>query len=583
MSYQQGQIIVNRYEILSVLGGGMGEVYEALDRKMGRKVALKVIKEEESDPDILGRFEGEWKTLVQLDHPNILPIYEADKDGDRWFFTTPLLKGQTFTELIRQGPMPWREAAEYGLDLTRALEFVHSQKIVHGDIKPDNVFLTEHRHVKLIDFGIATSTHSSSGAGSGFCTQGFASPEQLRGGVVDARSDIFSFGILLYLLVSASHPFDEIWLRIVSAAPAPELSPAVATPEFITLVQRCLEKDREARFATIREVAEALLYALTPPTIEILSSDQFVDESQTDDVRLDDRRASHPYRTTVASIVREVLGESFVRPLIRYVPAPPAALKTHVLYDIRRQVKSHCMVVGVAPAGPKADVTTFFPNLKTELAQKGIRSSSAEPERLLAAVEGRQKRVVILLDGYHHYFHDLDRQNEDAIGVWAAGIEALCASRSVMIVMAGSVDPIHFYGKRGPGSLPLRISGLRLDASWDAWQEELAAAYEVDSAAVKALGTLAEHHAGAVLEGVEALSNGSPGDKSIHATLQLAGESAKWVVPECCRAALGHCARSEAIDIRCKQTLEEAGFLRSVEGVAVPAVSLWRAIWAEAG
>ena len=114
---------------------------------------------------------------------------------------------------------------------------------------------------------------------------------------------------------------------------------------------------------------------------------------------------------------------------------------------------------------------------------------------------------MILLDGYHHYFHDLDRQNEDAIGVWAAQIETLCASRSVMIVMAGSVDPIHFYGKRGPGSLPLRISGLRLDASWDAWQEELAAAYEVDSAAVKALCALAEHHAGAALEGVDVVVN----------------------------------------------------------------------------
>lgn len=377
MSYQQGQIIVNRYEILSALGGGMGEVSEALDRKMGRKVALKVIKEEESDPDILGRFEGEWKTLVQLDHPNILPIYEADKDGDRWFFTTPLFKGQTFTELIRQGPMPWREAAEYGLALTRALEFVHSQKIVHGDIKPDNVFLTEHRHVKLIDFGIATSTHSSSGAGSGFCTQGFASPEQLRGGVVDARSDIFSFGILLYLLVSASHPFDEIWLRIVSAAPAPELSPAVATPEFITLVQRCLEKDREARFATIR-------------TSSSTKAKRMMSGSTIGVHRIRIGRPSH--RSCVRCWVRAL-----------YVPAPPAALKSHVLYDIRRQIKSHCMVVGVAPAGPKADVTTFFPNLKTELAQKGIRSSSAEPERLLAAVEGRQKRVVILLDGYHHY------------------------------------------------------------------------------------------------------------------------------------------------------------------------------------
>ncbi len=268
------------YEILAPLGaGGMGEVYRARDAKLDREVAIKVLPASvASDADALARFEREAKSVAALSHPNILSIFDFGAHEGVAFAATELLDGETLRGKLAAGPIPQRKAVEYALQIAQGLAAAHDRGIVHRDLKPENVFVCRDGRVKILDFGLAkrveavspeapTSAPTGSGRtdpGTVMGTVSYMSPEQVKGLVVDHRSDLFSFGAVLYEMLSGERAFKrdtapETLTAILREDPA-ELSGANRRidPALEGLVRHCLEKSPQERFQSARDLAYAL-------------------------------------------------------------------------------------------------------------------------------------------------------------------------------------------------------------------------------------------------------------------------------------------------------------------------------------
>jgi serine/threonine protein kinase len=269
------------YEILSPLGaGGMGEVYRARDTKLDRDVAIKVLPESVSrDPDVLSRFEREAKAVAALSHPNILGIFDFGTHDGTAYAVMELLEGETLRSKLDAGVLSQRRAIEYALQIIRGLAAAHEKGIVHRDLKPDNVFVTQDGRVKILDFGLAKTAAGKPGPGgdtrspTAFAytepgavmgTVGYMSPEQVKGMPVDHRSDIFSFGAVLYEMLSGKRAFQrdtaaETMTAVLREEP-PELS-AIAlsvSPALDRIVRHCLEKNPEQRFRSTDDIAFSL-------------------------------------------------------------------------------------------------------------------------------------------------------------------------------------------------------------------------------------------------------------------------------------------------------------------------------------
>ena len=266
------------YEIVAPLGaGGMGAVYRAHDAKLRREVALKVLPEAfAADPDRLGRFEREAQAVAALSHPNILAIHDFGRDGNITYAVTELLEGQTLRDVIRDGRLSRRKALDYARQIASALDAAHTRGIVHRDLKPENVFITAGGHVKMLDFGLALHRQATTAAGhtqaatmeatqpgTVMGTAGYMSPEQVRGEAVDHRSDIFSFGCVLYEMLSGQRAFQGEsaidTLHATLRSEPRELNALSDVPTAIVrLVEHCLEKDRAERMQTARDLLFAL-------------------------------------------------------------------------------------------------------------------------------------------------------------------------------------------------------------------------------------------------------------------------------------------------------------------------------------
>ncbi|HTD51752.1 MAG TPA: protein kinase, partial [Thermoanaerobaculia bacterium] len=279
------------YEILSPLGaGGMGEVYRARDERLEREVAIKVLPASySSDPDRLHRFELEAKAAGRLNHPNILAIYDVGTRDGAPYVVSELLDGQTLRERLATAGLPARKAVDVALQLARGLAAAHEKGIVHRDLKPENVFLTSDGRVKILDFGLAklTRPESSTSAtaaptetrgtepGVVLGTVGYMSPEQVRGQPADGRSDIFTFGSILYEMLSGRRAFrGDSSADVLSAILKEEPPPLAETgrgvpPPLERLVAHCLEKNPEERFQSARDLAYDLeaLSGLSPSAV----------------------------------------------------------------------------------------------------------------------------------------------------------------------------------------------------------------------------------------------------------------------------------------------------------------------------
>jgi serine/threonine protein kinase len=261
---------LGRYEIRSKIGeGGMGEVYRARDEKLNRDVAIKVLPVSFADNhDRLQRFEQEAQAAGTLNHPNILAVYDLGMHDAAPYVVSELLEGESFRDLLTHRRPSTRKAIDYAIQIAHGLAAAHEKGIVHRDIKPDNLFLTNDERVKILDFGLAKLTQQSSEStaqtdivtrkvltnpGSVMGTAGYMSPEQVRGAAVDHRSDIFSFGAVLYEMLSGNRAFhgdSEIeTLNAILKEDPPELSSTSnITPALERVVWHCLEKNPDRRF-----------------------------------------------------------------------------------------------------------------------------------------------------------------------------------------------------------------------------------------------------------------------------------------------------------------------------------------------
>jgi serine/threonine protein kinase len=268
------------YEILSPLGsGGMGEVHRARDTRLQRTVAIKILPESlSSDQDRLERFQQEARVLSALNHPNLLAIYDIGFQDGVHFLVSEYLDGQTLSEVIMAGSVPQRRLIEYGLQTAKGLAAAHDRGITHRDLKPENVFALRDERIKILDFGLAKQGRTTTGdvdnatmtsanrtaPGTVLGTAAYMAPEQVRGETVDHRSDIFSFGTILYEMAAGKRAFKgdsgvEVMHAILKEEPPSlEENGLQVSIGLQRIVQRCLEKKPEARFQSASDLAFAL-------------------------------------------------------------------------------------------------------------------------------------------------------------------------------------------------------------------------------------------------------------------------------------------------------------------------------------
>src|SRR5450755_2709113 len=267
------------YEILAPLGaGGMGEVYRASDTRLGRTVAIKILPTRLAEnPDARQRFQREAKAISSLQHPNICTLYDIGSENSVDFLVMEYLEGETLQDRLLRGLLPLEQVTRYAMEIADALDAAHRKGFVHRDLKPSNVFLTRHGEAKVLDFGLVkleeeASTDQSTisnpanltSPGTAIGTVAYMSPEQARGDELDARTDIFSFGVVLYEMTTGKPAFSGktsalIFKAILDQTPASpsQLNPAFP-PRLEEIIFKALEKARDVRYQSAADICADL-------------------------------------------------------------------------------------------------------------------------------------------------------------------------------------------------------------------------------------------------------------------------------------------------------------------------------------
>jgi serine/threonine-protein kinase len=283
-----GKTLVH-YEITSQIGkGGMGEVYQAKDTKLGRDVAIKVLPEEFAmDHDRVARFQREAKLLASLNHPNIAAIYGLEESDDTHFLVMELIEGDTLRDRIKSGPIPVEEALKLALQMAEALEAAHEKGVIHRDLKPANIKVTPDGKVKILDFGLAKAyvgdqsninladspTISAAATQKGVIlgTAAYMSPEQARGKLVDKRADIWAFGVVLFEMLTGKNLFSgedvtSTVARVLEREPDFLTLPKNLHPRIQLMLERCLKKDPKDRYSGISDARVDIQSVLADPS-----------------------------------------------------------------------------------------------------------------------------------------------------------------------------------------------------------------------------------------------------------------------------------------------------------------------------
>ena len=296
----EGRILGNRYEIIEKVGnGGMATVYKATDLVLKRYVAVKVLRDEfTTDEEFIKRFETEAQSAARLVHANIVSIFDVGVDNGIYYIVMELIQGKTLKEIIvgERGPLPWKWSVNVAIQIASALEMAHKNNIIHRDIKPHNIIITEDGVAKVTDFGIAKAVSNSTitAFGTTIGSVHYFSPEHARGGYTDAKSDIYSLGVVMYEMVTGKVPFDadtpvSVALKHMQEDPVPPIELNPHLPEAVNkIILKALKKDPMLRYQTATELLQDLKMALKNPSGDFVDDDEYDPTARTQRISTQD-------------------------------------------------------------------------------------------------------------------------------------------------------------------------------------------------------------------------------------------------------------------------------------------------------
>jgi predicted ATPase len=448
------------YEILQRLGaGGMGEVYRARDTRLGREVAIKTLSIEHcSQPDLLLRFEQEARSACALNHPNIVTIYELGQVNGTRYISMELVIGKTVRELLESGPIPFRKAVVIAAQVADALAKAHAIGIVHRDLKPENLMVSGDATAKILDFGLAklqgvspTSDPDASTTitehGTVLGTVGYMSPEQATGEELDFRSDQFSFGAVLYEMVTGYPAFRkkthaETMAAILRDTPERLGSRMLqAPPPFLWIVERCLAKDPKERYASTHDLA----LDLASVRDRLAQASARPAESRANN--LPAQRTAFIGREHEATALRQLLSRADVQ--LVTLTGPGGIGKTRLALQVAADAAAEfpsgvCFV----PLSAVSDGALIPSTIAQAL---GVRETANQPsqESLKAYVSGLEQPMLLLLDNFEHLVSS------------AAVIAQLLTTGPKLKIAVTSQAPLHVYGEHEFPVPPLALPDLK--------------------------------------------------------------------------------------------------------------------------
>ena len=297
----EGKLLGGRYEIVEKVGnGGMATVYKAVDKVLKRNVAVKILRDEfTTDEEFIKRFEVEAQSAARLTHPNIVSIYDVGVEGTLHYIVMELIQGKTLKEIIleERGPLPWKWSVNVAIQIASALETAHRNNIIHRDIKPHNIIITEDGIAKVTDFGIAKAVSNSTitAFGTTIGSVHYFSPEHARGGFTDAKSDLYSLGVVMYEMVTGKVPFDadtpvSVALKHMQEEPEEPIELNKHVPIAVNkIIMKALQKDTTLRYQSASEMLVDLRKALKDP------DGDFVEENEYDPTAKTQRLSTEMY------------------------------------------------------------------------------------------------------------------------------------------------------------------------------------------------------------------------------------------------------------------------------------------------
>lgn len=278
----EGRVLGGRYELIEKIGnGGMATVYKARCHVLKRDVAVKILRDEfTTDEEFIKRFNIEAQAIACFTHPNIVSVYDVGHEGNLYYIVMELVKGKTLKEIIiEDGKLGWKWSVKIAIQIASALEAAHKQNIVHRDIKPHNIIITEDGIAKVTDFGIAKAVSNSTmtAFGTTIGSVHYFSPEHARGSMTDAKSDLYSLGVVLYEMVTGRVPFDadtpvSVALKHMQEEPVPPITINPDLPESVNnIILKAMQKDANARYQTATEMISDLNLALKNPDSKVVN------------------------------------------------------------------------------------------------------------------------------------------------------------------------------------------------------------------------------------------------------------------------------------------------------------------------
>ena len=448
------------YQILQQLGaGGMGEVYRARDTRLEREVAIKTLSlGHGSQPEALSRFEQEARSACALNHPNIVTIYELGHVNGTSYISMELVIGETVREVLASGPMPLRKAVAIAAQIADALAKAHAIGIVHRDLKPENLMISGEATVKILDFGLAkllnvkptpesdvSTTLTDEGTIMG--TVGYMSPEQATGGEVDFRSDQFSFGAVLYEMVTGVPAFRkkthaETMAAILRDEPG-RLGPRMlqAPPPFIWIVERCLAKDPKERYASTHDLARDLA------AVRDRLAEGTTRPSEARPNNLPVQRTAFIGREREATALRQLLSRADVQ--LVTLTGPGGIGKTRLALQVAADAATEfpggiCFI----PLSAVTDHGLIASTIAQALGVREIGNQSPQ-ESLKEFVSGLDQPMLLLLDNFEH------------LVAGAPVIAQLLTTGAKLKIAVTSQAPLHVYGEHEFPVPPLALPDLK--------------------------------------------------------------------------------------------------------------------------